>query len=50
MQIVGLPIGWTLINDNGRPEIGLPVLAVALAVLALLFGTAAARDALARDL
>ena len=50
VQIVGLPIGWTLANDNGRPEIGLPVLAVALAVLALLFSTAAARDSLARDL
>jgi drug/metabolite transporter (DMT)-like permease len=50
VQIVALPIGWTLANDNGRPEIGLPILAVAVAIIALLFATAAARDSLARDL
>jgi len=50
VQLVGLPIGWTLTSTNGRPEIGVPVLAVAAGVLLLLFGTAAARDALARDL
>jgi hypothetical protein len=50
VQLVGLPIGWTLTNDNGRPEFGLPVLAVAVAVLVLLFSTAEARDSLARDL
>jgi hypothetical protein len=48
VQIVALPVGWTLTSANGRPEIGLPVLALAVAVLALLFGTAQARDALAR--
>jgi hypothetical protein len=48
VQIVALPVGWTLTSTNGRPEIGLPVLALAVAVLALLFGTAPARDALAR--
>ena len=50
VQIVALPVGWTLTGTNGRPEIGLPVLVLAVAVLALLFGTAGARDALARDL
>lgn len=50
VQLVGLPIGWTLTNANGRPEIGLPVLALVLAVVALLFATAEARDSLARDL
>lgn len=50
VQVVGLPIGWTLTTTNGRPEIGLPILAVVLAVLVLLFGTAEARDSLARDL
>ena len=49
VQIVGLPIGWTLTTDNGRPEIGLPILAIVLAVLVLLFSTAEARDSLARD-
>jgi hypothetical protein len=48
VQIVALPVGWTLTSTDGRPEIGLPVLALAVAVLALLFGTAEARDALAR--
>jgi hypothetical protein len=50
VQIVALPVGWTLTNANGRPEIGLPVLALAVAVLVLLLGTAEARDSLARDL
>jgi hypothetical protein len=50
VQIVALPVGWTLAHTNGRPVIGLPVLALAVAVLALLFSTAEARDALARDL
>lgn len=50
VQIVALPVGWTLTSTNGRPEIGLPVLALAVAVLALLLGTAEARDSLARDL
>lgn len=50
VQVVALPIGWTLTTTNGRPEIGLPVLAVAVAVLVLLFGSAEARDSLARDL
>jgi hypothetical protein len=50
VQVVALPVGWTLTSTNGRPEIGLPVLLLAAAVLVLLFGTAEARDALARDL
>ena len=50
VQVVGLPIGWTLTSTNGRPEIGLPILLVAVAVLVLLFSTAEARDSLARDL
>jgi hypothetical protein len=50
VQIVALPVGWTLASTNGRPEIGAPVLVLAVAVLVLLFGTAEARDALARDL
>jgi hypothetical protein len=50
VQVVGLPIGWTLTSTNGRPEIGLPIMAVALAVVVLLFSTAEARDSLARDL
>ena len=50
VQIVGLPIGWTLTTTNGRPEVGLPILAVVLTVLVLLFATAEARDSLARDL
>ena len=49
-QIVALPVGWTLASTNGRPEFGVPVLVLAVAVLVLLFGTAEARDALARDL
>ena len=50
VQIVALPVGWTLASTNGRPEIGVPVLVLAVAVLVLLFATAEARDALARDL
>jgi hypothetical protein len=49
-QIVALPVGWTLTSTNGRPEIGVPVLVLAVAVLVLLLGTAEARNALARDL
>jgi hypothetical protein len=49
VQIVAVPVGWTLAGTNGRPEIGLPVLVLAVAVLVLLFGTAEARDSLARD-
>jgi hypothetical protein len=50
VQIVAAPVGWTLASTNGRPEIGVPVLVLAVAVLVLLFGTAEARDSLARDL
>ena len=50
VQVVALPVGWTLAGTNGRPEIGVPVLVLAIAVLVLLFATAEARDALARDL
>lgn len=50
VQIVALPVGWTLASTNGRPEIGVPVLVLAVTVLVLLFATAGARDALARDL
>jgi hypothetical protein len=50
VQIVALPVGWTLASTNGRPEIGVPVLVLAVAVLVLLFATAEARDALARNL
>jgi hypothetical protein len=50
VQIVALPVGWTLTSTNGRPEIGVPVLLLAIAVLVLLFATADARDALARNL
>jgi hypothetical protein len=49
VQIVALPIGWTLTTGNGRPEIGLPVLLLAVAVLVLLFSTAEARDSLTRE-
>ena len=48
-QLLALPVGWTLTVDNGRPELGLPVLVLAVSVLLLLFGTAEARQALARD-
>jgi hypothetical protein len=50
VQILALPVGWTLTSTNGRPEVGVPILVLAVAVLVLLFGTAEARDALARDL
>lgn len=50
VQVVALPVGWTLASTNGRPEIGVPVLVLAAAVLVLLFATAEARDSLARDL
>jgi hypothetical protein len=50
IQIVALPVGWTLTSTNGRPEIGVPILVLAIGVLVLLFGTAEARNALARDL
>jgi hypothetical protein len=50
VQVVALPIGWTLTRDNGRPEFGLPIMAVAVAIVVLLFATAEARDSLARDL
>jgi hypothetical protein len=50
VQVVALPVGWTLASTNGRPEVGVPVLVLAVAVLVLLFGTAEARDSLARDL
>ena len=48
VQLVALPVGWTLASTNGRPEVGVPVLVLAAAVLVLLFGTAGARDSLAR--
>jgi hypothetical protein len=47
VQIIMLPIGWNLIDPSGRPELGVPVLLLAAAVLALL-ATPAARAALAR--
>ena len=50
VQIIALPVGWTLAGTNGRPEIGVPVLVLAIAVLVLLFATAEAREALARNL
>ena len=50
VQIVALPVGWTLASSNGRPEIGVPVLVLAAAVLVLLFATAQARDSLARNI
>lgn len=48
VQLLALPIGLNLIGPSGRPEFGLPVLLLAVAVLVLL-GTPAARAALARD-
>ncbi|HZB51240.1 MAG TPA: hypothetical protein VE547_19285 [Mycobacteriales bacterium] len=48
VQLIALPIGWNLIEPSGRPELGVPVLVLAAAVLVLL-GTPAARAALARD-
>ena len=41
-------IGLNLVGPSGRPEFGVPVLLLAVAVLVLL-GTPAARAALARD-
>ncbi len=35
-QVLSLPVGWGLVQ-GGRPEIGLPVIAVAVATLVLLF-------------
>jgi hypothetical protein len=49
LQLIALPIGWNLIGASGRPELGLPVVLLAAAVLALLFGTAEARAALRRE-
>jgi len=48
-QLLALPVGWTLTVENNRPELGLPVLVLAGSVLLLLFGTAEARQALARE-
>jgi hypothetical protein len=47
VQLIALPVGWTLAVTNGRPLLGLPVLAMAVAVLALL-ATPDARAALDR--
>ena len=49
LQLIALPIGWNLISTSGRPELGLPVVVLAAAVLVLLFGTEDARAALRRD-
>jgi hypothetical protein len=35
-QVLSLPVGWGLVQ-GGRPEIGLPVMSVAVATLVLLF-------------
>ena len=48
LQLLALPIGWNLLG-TGRPELGLPVLLLAVAVLSLLFGSAEARAALTRE-
>ena len=47
LQLIALPIGYNLITPSGRPELGVPVLALAAATLVLL-GTAEARAALER--
>ena len=47
VQLIALPIGYNLIDPSGRPELGVPVLLLAVATLALL-GTADARAALDR--
>ena len=47
LQLIALPVGYNLINPSGRPELGVPVLALAVATLVLL-GTAGARAALDR--
>jgi hypothetical protein len=49
LQLIALPIGWNLVGTSGRPELGLPVIVLAVAVLALLFGTEDARAALRRE-
>jgi hypothetical protein len=49
LQLIMLPIGWNLIGSSGRPELGLPVLLLAVAVLSLLFGSDEARTALRRE-
>ena len=49
LQLLALPIGWNLIGTSGRPELGLPVVVLAAAVLVLLFGTEDARAALRRE-
>ena len=47
VQLIALPVGYNLAGASGRPEVGLPVIALAAAVLALLF-TPGARAALDR--
>ena len=49
IQLVALPVGWTLTSTNGRPELGVPILLLAAGVLLGLFGTAEARDSLTRE-
>ena len=49
LQLIALPIGWNLVGTAGRPELGLPVLLLAVAVLSLLFGSEEARAALRRE-
>jgi len=49
VQLIALPIGWNLVGSSGRPELGLPILLLAAAVLSLLFGSEEARAALSRD-
>ncbi|MFL6130448.1 MAG: hypothetical protein ACJ73E_15465 [Mycobacteriales bacterium] len=49
LQLIALPVGWNLAGTSGRPELGLPVIALAVAVLVLLFGSEEARAALRRD-
>ncbi len=49
LQLIALPIGWNLVGTAGRPELGLPVLLLAVAVLSLLFGSEEARTALRRQ-
>jgi len=49
LEVIALPVGYSLGIQAGRLEIGLPVLASAVAVLVLLF-TPAARVALDREL
>lgn len=49
VQLIALPVGYNLVGTSGRPELGVPVLALAAAVLVLLFGAPDARAALGRD-